>query len=318
MKSQRFFRNLTAIAALGFAAFAASAQAQTNNVQAALEGELLVVTGDDLANAITITRNAVGDTLVVGRNGTKVNGGPSVRFPGAVLNSVEVMMFAGNDSVIVNNLVINNDLYLNLGDGNDTLRSGTLPTSVGANLTVEGGTGNEVIRLTGWSIGSDAYVDGQTGALNSQMTGLTVGFGITLIGDDARDIVSLTGCTSGDFTSIETKGENDAVTVADFDGLGLFVGTDAGVDTIALTSVATLDDITINSGTQNDAVDLTGVTSQKNITVSLDAGDDLLEGMNVFAQFDAVFEGGAGSDTYADGGISGGIKTDVKEFEIFP
>ncbi len=141
MNSQGFFRNLTAIAALGFAAITGSAQAQTNNVQAALEGELLVVTGDDLANAITLTRNAVGDVVVVGRNGTTVNGLRSVRFRRAVLNSVEVLMFGGNDNVIINNLVINNDLFLNLGDGNDTLRSGSLPTTVGANLTVEGGMG---------------------------------------------------------------------------------------------------------------------------------------------------------------------------------
>lgn len=317
MRSQNLFRSLTAIAALGLAAFAGSAQAQTNNVQAALEGELLVVTGNDLANAITLNRSPAGDVFVVGRNGTTVNGLPSVRFRGAILNQVEILMFGGDDNVIVNNLVINNDLFVNLGDGNDTFRSGTLPSAIGASLTVEGGFGTETIRLSGWTVGSDAIVDGGIGILNSQMTGLTVGRAITLIGDELRDLVTLSGCSSGDYTFVETKGGNDQVAISGHTALGLSIATDAGADSVFLSQVAVALEISVNTGTHNDLVDMTDVAADFNITVSLDAGNDTFDGMNVFAGADAVFEGGAGTDTYVNGGVNGGIKTDVKEFEIF-
>ncbi|MBL8888523.1 MAG: hypothetical protein JNL67_00995 [Planctomycetaceae bacterium] len=318
MKVKSLIHKLTAIAAMAFATLAGPTQAQINNVQAALEGELLVVTGDDLANAITISRNIAGDVFVTGRNGTTINGLPSVRFRQAVLNSVEVLMNGGNDNVVVQNLIINNDLYLNLGDGSDTLLSGSNPTTVGGNLSVEGGMGNDVIRLTGWSVGSDVYLDGQIGSLNCVLTGLTVGFGLFVIGDDTRDVISVNGCTSGDFASIQAKGGSDSVTVTSYAGWGLMIGTDAGADTIALSSVATLEDISITTGTENDSVKMTNVSSQKNIVASLDAGNDLLDGVRVSAQYDAVFEGGAGLDTFIDGGIAGVVKTEVKEFEIFP
>ncbi len=317
MKFRGILRKLTAIALLGLSVATGSAQAQTNNVQALLEGELLIVRGDALANAITLSRNTAGEVLVVGRAGTTVNGQASVRFRRAVLNSVEVLLFGGNDNVIINNLVINNDLFLNLGSGNDTFRSGGLPTVVGANLTVEGGSGNDVVRLTGWTVGTDVYVNGQTGTLNSQMTGLRAGFAITVIGDDGRDIVSLNGCTTGDFTSIETKKGNDSVTVGGLVGLGLNIASDEGDDSISLNGVLTLDDIEITTGTQNDSVVMSDVTSGKNIKVSFDSGTDLMDGTNVFAEYDAVFEGGDGFYSYIDGGIGGGEKTEIKEFEFF-
>jgi hypothetical protein len=311
----RFLLNLTLFGLLGFAGIGS---AKANTVNAILEGELLVITGDNLANAITLTTNSAGDVLVVGRNGTLVNGTPSVRFRRPVLNSVEILMFGGNDNVLINGLTVNNDLFLNLGDGNDTLRSGLVPSSIGANLSVEGASGNEIVRLAGWTIGGDCTVDGQTGTLNCELTGLNVGFAITAIGDEARDVVSLAGCTMGGFSSIETRGANDSVTVTDFIGLGLSVNTDAGLDSVALTRVATLEDIYVNTGVHRDTVNFTDVNSYRNITVSLDGGDDSFGGVNVSAQYDAVFEGGAGIDTFLDGGIIGGTKTDVKEFEIFP
>ena len=57
--------------------------------------------------------------------------------------------------------------------------------------------------------------------------------------------------------------------------------------------------------------------SGKNLIVSLDAGADAVTVTGVSVTADAVFEGGAGVDTYTDRGITAGIKLDVKEFEVF-
>lgn len=295
-----------------------AAAAEANQVQVLREGTLVVIQGDNLGNQITVAMNLAGDVIVTGRNGTLVNGQASVRLRQVGLEQMEIRMEGGNDIVTVNGLNVANDLYVNLGDGADRLLSGTTPSSIGANLAVEGGLGNEIVRLTGWSIGGDCYLDGQLGSLNATFTGLEVGFGLTVIGDAANDIVTLTDCWVGDSTSLETKAGADRVTVTDFTGFDLFVNSDMGNDTIVLDGVATLEDIGIFTGTQVDAVNMLDVASGKNITVSLDAGNDTFIGTNVTAVFDAVFEGGAGVDTFGDFGVAGGVKTEIKEFEIFP
>lgn len=289
-----------------------------NNVQVALEGELLVVRGDNLGNQFSIARNAGGDVIVTGQNGTRINQRPSVRFPRAILNSVEINTFGGDDIVTVNNLAIANDLYVNLGDGNDRLQAGSSPSIIGNNAAIEGGAGNETVRLSGWEIGSDLYVDGQAGSLSATLSGLKVGFSLSTIGDASRDVVTISNSLVGGVIAADTKGGNDAVAVSNTLALGFEINTDMGNDTVQLTGVESLEDIGIYTGTQSDTVTLTDVSAGKNITSSLDEGDDKFTGTRVIASLDAVFEGGFGTDTFTDLGVLGGTKTDVKEFEIFP
>ncbi len=294
------------------------ASASANNVQVLLEGSLVKVLGDNFGNQIIVAQNAAGDVIVTGRNGTLVNGLPSVRLRRVNLEQMEIRMEGGNDIVTVNGLRVTNDLYVNLGAGNDRLLAGAVPTSIGANLAVEGGSGNELIRLTSWVFGGDCYVDGQTGSLNATFTGLEIDYGLTVIGDSANDIVTVTDCFVGDSTSLETKAGADRITVTEFTGFDLFVSSDLGNDTIILDGVATLEDVGVYTGGQNDSVTMVDVAAGKNIKVSMDIGTDVFMGTNVTAVYDAVFEGGDGSDTFGDFGVSGGTKTEIKEFEIFP
>ena len=318
MKTGISWRRLLTVGCVAMGSILGGTAVEASNVQVALEGELLVVNGDNLANRITIATVASGDVVVTGRLGTTINGLPSLRLRRPTINSVEIQMNAGDDDVVVNGMQIANDLYANLGDGNDAFRSGANATAIGANLSVEGGAGNETIRLSGWTIGGDSYIDGQTGTLTCQLSDLAVSFILNVIGDDFRDLVSVANSTIGDFVAIETKGGNDSVTLNGSSALGAMISTDMGADAISITDVTVLEDIGVFSGTDNDRVELFGVAAAKNITVSLDAGNDYLSGTAVTAGLDAVFEGGFGTDTYADGGIVGGVKTEVKEFEIFP
>jgi hypothetical protein len=79
----------------------------------------------------------------------------------------------------------------------------------------------------------------------------------------------------------------------------------------------TTGDVGVVTGVGNDRVVMTNVFSGKNLLVSLDAGADFYQGTNVMVTYDAVFEGGAGVDTFKDFGISAGIKKEIKEFELF-
>jgi hypothetical protein len=289
-----------------------------NQVVATLEGSLITIRGDQAANQITVTQNLLGDVFVTGKFGTLVNGLPQVRFNRVALNAMEIRMEGGNDVVTISRLNVANDLYINLGAGADRLQTGAYPSSIGANLSIEGGSGIEVVRLTGWTVDGDLFLDGQADSLTADLSGLTIGFGLTVIGDAAGDVVTLASSWVGDTTSIETKEGADRVTVTDLTGYSLAISTDVGNDQVTLDQVDTLEDVGVFTGAGNDTVTFTAVTSAKNINVSLDAGTDMFSGFGVFASFDAVFEGGAGFDTFGDFGVAGGVKTEIKEFEFFP
>lgn len=287
-----------------------------NHVRVLQEGQLIKIVGDGQPNNILVAQTNAGTLTVTGRNGTRVNGQPSATIRNISINAMEVRLEGGNDQITFSNVLIANDLFLDLGSGADRILTGSLPSSVGANCNIEGGTGNDVVRLTGWMVGSDLYVNGGTGVLNANLTGLSVAFGLTVLGDMSNDVVELSGCEVGDSTSIETKAGADRVSVSDFSGFLLSANTDMGNDTVSITNVFVLEDISINTGTENDTVTMTEVTSGKNIGVSLDAGTDSFVGTGVTAAFDAVFEGGAGTDTFGDFGVLGNEKTEIKEFEI--
>jgi hypothetical protein len=147
-----------------------------------------------------------------------------------------------------------------------------------------------------------------------------VGFNVSVISDDANDVMNITTLAAGGDVHVETKGGSDRVNLTTVEALLIGITTDAnaivGADRVTLVGVSTQEDIGIYTGPGIDIVEMMDVASAKNLTVSLDSGNDKVSGMNVSAALDAVFEGGAGSDTYEDYGITGGTKLDVKEFEI--
>ena len=300
----------------GVASLVCGGTAWANDVQVALEGSLLKVTGDNFANDITIVQNLAGDITITGRNGTTVNRRPSVRLPRVALNAIEMQLEGGDDIVAVRNLQVANDLYANLGAGNDrfNLLAGT---NVGVNVAVEGGAGADNVRVIDSFIGEDLFVDGGIDALTATITGTSIGKGLAVIGDDAVDRVSITDTTMVDIVTLETKGGNDRVDVSMIMAFALAIDTDRGADIVNVTDAMTAEDIGVFTGTENDRVSLTNVISGKNLIVSLDADADAVTVTDVTVTEDAVFEGGAGVDSFIDQGISAGIKLEVKEFERF-
>ena len=297
-------------------AIALAERASANQIEAAVEGELLKVFGDNAANGVAITQTARGDLVVRGFNGTTVNGQGSVRFRGVTLNAVEILLEGGNDVVRLRGLSPANDLFVNLGAGNDRLTT-PIPISVGANAAIEGGDGNDRITMTDPVIGEDLVIEGGIGSLTVNITGLTGGKGLTVIGDDANDSITVSDFATADYTSIETKGGADSVTLSTASVFGLDVSTDFGADTVAISDLTSIEDLGIFTGTESDGVDLLNVAVGKSITVSVDDGPDVVSAEAVSATEDAVFEGGAGDDTIVDLGITGGTKKDIKEFETF-
>jgi hypothetical protein len=192
---------------------------------------------------------------------------------------------------------------------------------VGGNVAIEGGAGNDIVRTEGMIVGLDYYLGGGLGVLNATAINLVVGFNVSIIGDEANDLITLSRVAAGGDVLIESKGGSDSVTLTTVSALLLGVNTDAnaiaGADRVSLDGVTTVEDIGIFTGPGNDIVQMLNVQSGKNMTVSADIGNDRVSGAAVEVVLDAVFEGGAGTDTFEDFGITGGVKKDVKEFEIF-
>jgi hypothetical protein len=296
-------------------------QLMAGDVIAALEGSLMTVEGDNLDNQVAITRNALGDIVIAGQNGTLVNGLPSVRFPRVQLNAVEVRMEGGNDSVTLRGLQVANDLNVDLGAGNDRITApGTAASTINGNVSILGNEGNDVVQLAGISVREDLFVDGGLGSLNASISNASVDKVMSILSDDADDIVSLAGSRVGLDLIVETKGGSDRVALTDVSAFHLSINTDAnglqGLDQVTLNRVTTVEDIGIFTGAGNDIVRLTDVTSGKSIVASLDEGNDRLIATRLRAAEDVVLEGGAGVDTLENFGISAGIKREFKEFEV--
>jgi hypothetical protein len=301
--------------ASGLCVAALQTSASANNVQVRLEGSLVTIFGDNAANDLTVTQNSAGDISVVGRNGTRINNLPSVVLRRVALNAMEIRLEGGNDIVTIRGLRPANDLYVNLGAGNDRFTANS-PVTVGGNVAIEGDAGNDTVNVTGMAVEGDLYVDGGIGTLRSSLTNLDIGFNVTVIGDDAADVVTLSNVLAGDYISLETKKGNDRVSVSGIFALGFMANTDAGADSITFLDSTTMEDVGIFTGSENDRVVMSNIAAGKNLLVSVDAGSDFVSGTAVTAVEDLVAEGGAGTDTLEDFGLVGGTKTEFKEFEI--
>ncbi|MFN7289305.1 MAG: hypothetical protein ACK5YR_05720 [Pirellula sp.] len=289
------------------------------DVFVAIEGELLRVEGHNLANQVTLAQSSTGDLVVSGQNGTTINGLPSVRFARPVINAAEIRMEGGDDAIVLRGLRVANDLFVDLGAGNDRLTSpATAPISVGANALIYGEAGNDTVQLNRAKVFEDLYIDGGIGALTATITNSSIDKSMAIVGDEANDSVSVVGSTVGLDLSIETKGGSDTVRVSQLQAFNLLINTDsnaaAGRDVVNISNASVVEDIGIFTGAGDDVVRMTGTTSNK-VTVSLDQGNDRLEATNVVAATDIIFEGGAGIDTLLETDVFASIFRDYKEFE---
>lgn len=291
------------------------------DVFAAVEGSLLLVEGDNLDNQVTIAQTAAGDVVVSGQNGTTINGLPSVRFVRPALNAAEVRLGSGNDTVVLRGVQLTNDLFVDLGAGNDRLTTvAAAPVTVGANASIYGESGNDTVVLNSLTVREDLFIDGGIGALAATVTAATIDKSLSITGDEANDTINVNNSFVGLNTAIETKGGSDTVRVSQLQAFSLSINTDSngaiGRDVVNITDAAVVEDIRIFTGAGDDVVRMTNTSSNK-VTVSLDEGSDRLEANNVAAATDIVFEGGAGFDTLLAVDVLAGIFRDYKEFERF-
>lgn len=287
--------------------------ALAGDVSAALEGSLLVVAGDNLANEISITQNAAGNVTLLGLNGTTVNGLPSLTLANPRLNSAEIRMEGGNDRLTVNGLRTSTDLNIDLGAGND---SANVIANAGGNLTIKGETGNDVVTVRGSRAGIDLNIEMGTGTASVNLRNSTIGGNATVITDVLDDRVTVASLRMGGDLNIETKEGNDNVLASLITARSFTAVTDKGADIVSVGDLSVTDDVSIETGEQADRVTLTRVSAGNSVKVNTDAGDDRVVATSVAAAVDAIFTGGAGVDSFDNNGVTAGAVFEFKEFEI--
>lgn len=105
------------------------------NVSAFLSGDNLIINGDNLSNTISVESFGPGTVQVRGF-GTSVNGTPNGIKTFPVSGTIQIEMNRGYDVVRVTNLVIQDNLWMSMGAGNDEVLLGK--TTAGENARFGG------------------------------------------------------------------------------------------------------------------------------------------------------------------------------------
>ena len=184
---------------------ALSAPALAGDVAAAMSGKMLTLTGDDEANAVTISKGTKTDAYVVTpAAGTTLNG-----VAGAVtferVRSITVSLGAGNDRVDVGVVDVRGDLRIRLGDGDDSaFLAGTV---VRGRAVVRGGAGADTVRADSGALFHGAMrVLGEQGNDEVQLVGAQFRNRLRVEGGGDDDHVLVQGVVCREFSRFEFLG----------------------------------------------------------------------------------------------------------------
>jgi hypothetical protein len=291
-------RALAALFAPLFVAAAASTAFAAGDVVATLSatGEL-DLTGDDLANDVAVTRDpTTKEFLVLGRNGTTVNGGTEFRTLG--VKSIRAVMNGGDDVLAVAGLRLKKNLYADMGEGNNSLD--LYHVIVGGRVNVYGGAGDDTIKVeAGCDLLGGGLANAGDGVNHVAVTDSTVRGRLRILTGGGDDLVEIhhDGFTSDASLSIRTGAGNDTV-----DYLGCTFQcpvetlTGAGTDTINIMTSRFERAVGMNTGDDDDNVEVERSTFDARFFVSGGHGTNnvYFVGINIGINGSNVTAGGAG------------------------
>jgi len=130
------------------------------NVSATLSGGALFLAGDQFSNQVSVQQNQLGDIVILGRNGTTINGQPSVYVGRTIPSAFAADMGAGDDHLEVLG-VFAGAITLQGGVGNDSIVLGNVGAS--GNIEAYGGEQDDNIVLNGVWAHNSLWADGNNG-----------------------------------------------------------------------------------------------------------------------------------------------------------
>lgn len=218
-----------------------------------------MVEGDNVGNNIAVSQSAVGTIVIRGRSGTTVNGLPSVRFNRVALSAAEYRMEAGNDIILLTDLAVFEDLFINGGIG-----------ALNVTLTgISGGKQNSVIsdaandRVTLADCSAEGSISVETKGGNDTVSILaSMAFNLGVDTAEGTDSVVISDIVVTEDVGVFTGTGNDSVLLSSlFSGTSLTVSVDAGNDFVQGTDITVVEDAVFEGGASFDTFEDFGVTA---------------------------------------------------------
>jgi large repetitive protein len=279
------------------------------NVAVSVSHHSLVITGDKQDNDIQLAQVASGEYTVTGIQ-TTVNGNSSPQTFSGISGNVNINMNAGNDAVSIGSFAqaisLPGNLKINLGSGSDKL-SVANATIVGG-LSITGNTTAKKVELALVNIGeanfnsgkNDCVIDLPNGSNISVDSRTNIERDLTIKGTGAGsgDSITLDGITVHRDVSITTsknQGDNIDVDLISVGGNFSIDGDNPGSEVITMNKATISGDMSLETGSGDDAVVVTSSSVGKNATIQTGAGDDLVrlgEGITSFGLEPAFFDAG--------------------------
>lgn len=192
------------------------------------------------------------DTFTAGRVGNQAGGADPIASTFIVQRFLTIVGGGGNDTIDVTNAQIGRDLHIDgdtgsgfaTSDGNDTIRMATtftpsggteqtFPVSVGGDVRIRGGGGNDLVQFTNLNVGDDMRIEDAAGALTLTLTNVNVNDALTISKSGGVDTITLQNISSKSLT-MDTGSGNDVVTIRESDFRRVNINLGAGRDTLTI------------------------------------------------------------------------------------
>lgn len=307
------------------------------NVTAQVSGGTLLLFGDGLDNSVSITEGANAQQYLITGVPTEIGGATTINGqPAFVANGVRfstiVNLRGGNDTLSIADLVVNNDLNITMDTGDDTVLLGAVPDvsgeavvfppapprslQVGGALIVNTGAGNDTVDEISVAVrysnvidtgpGSDSVFLGADAAelpiplpVGGTPAGILAGASLIVNLGDGNDFLTAADLQVGANLHLnDPLGANDISITEAFVKGSTFLVLGSGQDFVTLDTIRS-DLLHINTLGGNDDVSVVGANTDR-FEVFLGVGNDRLEVGTSRAAVEAVFDGGPGSDIFAD------------------
>jgi large repetitive protein len=248
------------------------------NVSAALSGYHLLITGDNLANDITITAlpGTPGRVRITPAAGTTLNGlSVPLTFPS--FGDIRLSMQGASDNVIFNGDAgltdsLPGSLVVDNGEGNNTFTLSDY--SIGTNLTVRSGSGVDAITLTNNIVGNNITINnGHANGFGRQTTNVETD---NTIGGNLR-ISNLNGDHDINITGIGPIAVAHDLIIGNY-GTGL--GDDINIE---IDNATVGNNFIMNNRSVSNTL-INNLTVERNVTIRNSSGDNVvnLESGNTF------------------------------------
>lgn len=254
----------------------------------------LALNGDGFSNS-AIVAPAAGGVIRIDGVGTTINGVASVIIPAPNLGAVSVNLFAGNDSIAVNDILMGSFNLLET-TGNDRVSLNNV--GVRGNVQINTNVGADQIRVDGLFQGNVTILSG----IHDDTVTVSGDIGIVFAGPNTKELnrnyIFGGPIGGGAILTVNTSDGSDKVNLTNLDVDGtVFVNTGIHKDSVNtnILRVTDLMDVRTGDGVDNVLVTLTACPL---VTIDVGSGNDLVD-VDVLSLGSGAwnFNGGLGIDT---------------------